>query len=255
MHTISKDPETIMEDYEMLQDFSWRQEENSTTGFIWEIHMSYYKSGLFKQALTRPSEEIRNNNKYHPRMKPEHSYWKMKKKSRSCSYLNKEAVPTAMKVLRERIVKRVQKRSLQNSIFGYFHIRRGDAKHECDSSLSVIRNFLQCSLNGTEQLGKNITILLGSDEIDKSYRKKVLDMSKDYSHVQILDADKITKQVLKNAISSGFIHKGFENNFYVYELQKVLRHQSNFSSFFLDKHRGDCPDCVPLLQDLNKHFG
>jgi hypothetical protein len=110
-------------------------------------------------------------------------------------------------------------------------------------------------LNGTEQLGKNITILLGSDEIDKSYRKKVLDMSKDYSHVQILDADKITKQVLKNAISSGFIHKGFENNFYVYELQKVLRHQSNFSSFFLDKHRGDCPDCVPLLHKLKKRFG
>jgi hypothetical protein len=256
LHKISIDREKIMEDYEMLQEFSWQhQQENSTTGFIWEIHMSYYHSGLFKQALTRPSEEIRNDSKYHFRMKPAHHYYEMKGKVNGCNYITQDAVPADMKLLRERIIDRVLKTSLQNSVFGYFHIRRGDAIHECDSSLPVLRNFLKCSLNGTEQLGKNITILLGSDEIDQSYRKRVLDLSKDYSYVKIVDADKITKHVLENALKSGFIHERFRNNFYIYELQKVLRHESNFSSFFLDKHRGNCPDCAPLVQMLDKHFG
>jgi hypothetical protein len=256
LHAITDKYKDIMEDYEMLQNFSWKQQqENSTTGFIWEIHMSYYNSGLFKQALTRPSEEIRNDTKYHFRMNPEHHYYQMKRKRNGCNYINQEAVPADMKLLRERIIDRVLKTSLQNSVYGYFHIRRGDAIHECVSSLPALRKFLKCSLNGTEHFGKNITILMGSDEIDPSYRKRVLDLSKDYSYVKILDADKITEHVLENAIKSGFIHEGFKNNFYIYELQKVLRHESNFSSFFLDKHRGNCPDCVPLVRYFDKHFG
>ena len=98
-----------------------------------------------------------------------------------------------------------------------------------------------------------MTILLGSDEIDQSYRKQVFDLAKDYSHVKLLDADQITEQILKNAISNGFLDEGFENNFYIYELESALRqYTGNFSSFFLDKRRGDCEDCIPLFQTLKK---
>ena len=251
MHVISTDTGGIIEDYEMLQEFSWKQPENGTTGFLWEIHMSYYKSSLFKQDLPNPSQDIQNNPKFHERMRPKHG-----KNKKDCSYINMEAsVPSHVKELQQQIIERVRERSLQNSIYGFFHIRRNDAMRECDSSLPVIRKYLQCSLNGTEKLGKNMTILLGSDEIDQSYRKQVFDLAKDYSHVKLLDADQITEQILKNAISNGLIDEGFENNFYIYELEKVLRHDSNFSSFFLDKHRGNCKDCTPLFQALKKRFG
>jgi hypothetical protein len=256
MHVISTDTEGIIEDYEMLQDFSWKQPENATTGFVWEIHMSYYHSRLFKQDLPNPSQDIQNNPKYQKRMRPQHHFIDWKNNKKDCSYINMEASkPHHVEELQQQIIEQVRERSLQNSIYGFFHIRRNDAMRECDSSLPVIRKYLQCSLNGTEKLGKNMTILLGSDEIDQSYRKQVFDMAKDYSHVKLLDADQITEQILKNAISNGFLDEGFENNFYIYELEKVLRHDSNFSSFFLDKHRGDCTDCTPLFEKLKERLG
>jgi hypothetical protein len=257
MHVISTDTEGIIEDYEMLQEFSWKQPENGTTGFLWEIHMSYYKSSLFQQDLPNPSQDIQNNPKYLKRMRPQHHFLDAKKNNKKCSYINMEASkPNHVKELQQQIIERIRERSLQNSIYGFFHIRRNDAMRECDSSLPVIRKYLQCSLNGTEKLGKNMTILLGSDEIDQSYRNQVFDLAKDYSHVKLLDADQITEQILKNAISNGFLDEGFENNFYIYELESALRqYTGNFSSFFLDKRRGDCEDCIPLFQTLKKRLG
>ena len=252
MHVITDPYEDIIEDFETIQEFSWKQPENATTGFLWEIRMSYYHSRLFKQDLTNSIQKMRDNPKYRYKMRPRHHFLNMKNSNKKdCNYINTEtSVPYHVKELQQQIIERVRERSLQNSIYGFFHIRRGDAIHECDSSLPVIREYLQCSLNGTEKLGKNVTILMGSDEIDQSYRKRVLDLAKDYSHVKLLDADQITEQILKAAISNGFLDEGFENNFYIYELEKVLRHDSNFSSFFLDKHRGDCTDCTPLFQKL-----
>ena len=62
-------------------------------------------------------------------------------------------------------------------MYGYFHIRRGDAIEECDTSIEVIQQFLECSLNGTEHSGKDITILLGSDEQDMYYRQNITNLA------------------------------------------------------------------------------
>ena len=122
----------------------------------------------------------------------------------------------------------------------------------------VIHEFLECSLKGTKEHIHNtktdITILLGSDEQDTTYRQSIIDLvDNHFPHVSIIDVDQLTAQVVQGGIESGLIDEGFVNNYYIYELQKVLRKEYNFSSFFLDKHRSSCPKCVPVLERIHQH--
>ena len=180
------------------------------------------------------------------------------KKDWGCLYTNDDNTePTHMSILRERLKQRVRNQSKSrspknNSVYGYFHVRRGDSINDCDTSLEVLQDFLECSLNGTEATGKHVTFLLGSDEKDNAYRKNLIQLASNFSHVSMLDADKFTEQVIREAVRNGLIDEEIvnNNNFYVYELQKVLRREYHFSSIFLDKHRSNCPKCTPLLESF-----
>lgn len=139
---------------------------------------------------------------------------------------------------------------LNNSIYGFLHIRRGDDIGKCDSRIEMIDHFLNCSLNGTEAQGENITLLLGSDETNTTYREEVMKLVGGLPHVSILDADSLTVEVIKEAVTSGLIagDAGFEsNNYYIYEVQRVLKWGYGFSSVFLDKHRTNCKQCIRLI--------
>eukprot|EP00984_Skeletonema_dohrnii_P011318 scaffold4504_cov72-Skeletonema_dohrnii-CCMP3373.AAC.1 len=156
-------------------------------------------------------------------------------------------------LLREALRERVRMNGLTNSIYGL--CRRGDAIAECDTRIEVIDYFLKCSLNGTETQGKNITLLLGSDEMSTTYREKVTKLQDGFPHVSILDADSLTLEVIKEAATiSGLIDAsaGFEdNNFYNYEVQRTLKRNlfahDKFSSVFLDKQRKNCNKCTRLM--------
>jgi hypothetical protein len=253
-----------LRDYEKIQDFSWRQDENSTTGFIWEIRGNYYPSALNNNILPEPSLDIQSNSKNSIGMMPNHHVRRTSKNTKAetkknngqlasrkhteipqCNYLT-SFVPYNMVQLGHRITEKVHSSSLQNSTYGFFHIRRGDTVGRCNTTITEIRNFLRCSLNGTERFGKNITILMGSDEMDILYRQSVLSLSNNYSHVQILDADKIILDVLRESIQSGVIDKKFENNYYVFELLKLFIRP--FASFVFTKRKSECSSCYPLLR-------
>jgi hypothetical protein len=268
LYIVSDKNSDTLKDYERLQNFSWQQEENSAIGFIWEIRSSYYSSTLNKNQLLDPPLTIQNNSKYSVDMRPKHHVRKKKKDgsqpenknirstatnhietTNRCNYVQEIVPPSDMVLLMNRIKERILSISLQNATYGYFHIRRSDTIKVCNTTIAEIRNFLQCSLNGTERFGKNITILMGSDETDESYRQSVIGLSDDYSHLQILDADKITHDVLTESIRSGVVNKKLDNNFYIYELQRALRGTvgSQFSSFHLEKRKKVCMKCVRLL--------
>jgi len=251
-HIISDGPD-MLNDYKKLQEFSWRQKDNATNGFIWEIHKSLYKSNLFEHLLPEPSKKIKRSTEYKAKMRPflrtYHHFHPQVKRNWGCLYTNDDDIePSSMNLLRKRLKRRVRRYSPDDSIYGFFHIRRGDAIEDCDTSLEVLQDFMECSLNGTEIVGKPITFLMGSDEKDDTYRQNVIDLANNFSHVSMLDADKLTRQVIREAVSNGLVNEKIENNFYVYELQKVLRREFNFSSIFLDKHRSNCPECVPLIE-------
>jgi hypothetical protein len=250
-YILSSNAADTLKDYERIQNFSWHQEENSATGFIWEIRSNFYKAALNHNILPEPSLDIQNNSKYSIEMQPMHyvrnSTNRQHIRTPPCNYIQ-SFQPTEMLLLSHRLKERVHSLSLLNSTYGHFHIRRGGGtKLTCNTTITEIRDFLQCSLNGTERFGKNITILLGSDETDESYRQNVISLSEDYSHVQILDADKIASDVLRDSIQRGVIDKKFDNNYHIFDLQNwVLKYP--FASFLFSKRRQiDCSSCAPLL--------
>ena len=243
--------------YKMLQEFSWNQEPNAETGFIWEIHVSIYDSNLFDEwLLPDPSEDtMQKAPEYNSKMQAyltTYQYFHPNQKIHGCTYTNDDQVdtePTHMKLLRERIKRRVHKHSLANSLYGYLHIRRGDAIDDCDTSVEEIRSFLACSLNGTEATGKNVTFVLGSDERDTAYRESILRLGDDFVHVKILDGDKLTRRVCSEVVKNGLMMEEIvDNNFYIYELEKIFWKENNFTSMTLSRRRTGCPKCVPLLK-------
>ena len=139
--------------------------------------------------------------------------------------------------------------SLENSVYGYLHIRRGDAIVDCDTSVEEIRSFLACSLNGTEATGKNVTFMLGSDERDTAYRESIVHLGDDFTHVKILDGDKLTRRVCFEAAENGLIMEEIvDNNFYIYELEKIFWDGFNFTSMTLSRRRTGCPKCLSLME-------
>lgn len=155
--------------------------------------------------------------------------------------------------LHKKLKHKVRMNGLNNSIYGFLHIRRGDDLGKCDSRIEVINHYLKCSLNGTEALGKNITLLLGSDETNTTYREEVMKLTGGLPHISILDADSLTVKVIKEAVRSGLIagDAGLEsNNYYMYEVQRVLKRGYGFSSVFLERHRDNCQQCLRLTDLL-----
>jgi hypothetical protein len=86
-----------------------------------------------------------------------------------------------------------------------------------------MRENFECSFNGTNNLGYNLTLLFTSDEKDMDYRKSVIELADDYNHVAIMDADKTVKTVIREATSNGVLDKHLDNNYFVFEVESILR--------------------------------
>lgn len=291
LHLVShgQSPQSLVEDFETLQSFSWNQQRDcngGTTinagGFIWEIHRSLFESDLFNKLLPEPTMINRDN--YDATMKPmlpsyRHFHPEIDGDP-GCVYINIEDkenyVPTKRRMLLEELKSRIQREAeglaaggvagggtdgkstkpAPQIVYGFFHVRRGDAIDECDSSIEVLGDFLRCSLNGAVDVGSNrhITLLFASDEKNEMYRRNVKELAHHFPHVSILDLDKMTTEVIHDAITNRSFPVGYANNFFTYELQNGIHFDANLISFFLDKHRTNCPKCVPLLEKYPSIF-
>ena len=86
---------------------------------------------------------------------------------------DRESTPAGMEASLRRLVAEIRRGSPGNrTVFGYFHIRRTDSQPRCDSEIPKVKEYLRCSLEGTERF-KNVTILFASDEKDETYRRNV----------------------------------------------------------------------------------
>ena len=82
-------------------------------------------------------------------------------------------------------------------------MRRGDSIDTCNTSVDRIKEYLACSLNGTESLGRNITLLMMTDEDDVEYRQDIMGLLDDFTHVSILDADDIVAKIVRESVRNG----------------------------------------------------
>jgi len=253
---LSKNNDNLLDHFKDIQDFSWNQSTDDETGFIWEIHRTYFEAKeLLQEKLPGPSDAALQSSfqTYSDQMQPK--LISSSHNSLSCNYLAdsaEEMTPTELSLYREELRRRVQLHSPnETSLFGFFHIRRGDAMDACDTSLDKLWEFFRCSVNGTESKEKHVTLLFGSDEKNSTYRESVIDFQNFYPHISILDADQIVSNMMTEMIQDGNMPKRNLNNYYHYELLKTLGmdRQFEFSSVFLIRRRGtDCEPCTKLTK-------
>lgn len=260
---ISNRSSSLLEHYEIIQDWSWQFENDPDRGFLWEIHQSMYSCNLRKVKplpglLNTTALSLTTTQKYEDVMRPSLS-------SRACQYVDgaiEKIEPNQLHSFRKELQHRVRIRAPNaTNIFGFLHIRRGDAKKTCNSTLPEMRQFLQCSLNGTRATGKYITLLMASDEHDQNYRQSVLDLvnqddNGQYAHVFMLDADHIVEEMIADLSSIKVMPKRLLNNYYQFELLKGIGMQKSFdfSTVFLSKRRSDCPSCTNLVSSYPDVF-
>jgi alkyl sulfatase BDS1-like metallo-beta-lactamase superfamily hydrolase len=74
--------------------------------------------------------------------------------------------------MQNRLLKWIIGHYSKDAIKGSLHLRRGDSINDCDRSVDEMRDYLACSLDGTESLGRNLTMTFMTDESDTKYRTK-----------------------------------------------------------------------------------
>lgn len=260
LHVVSKDGK-MRDDFERVQRFSFEQPHNATTGFIWEIHKQWYSSDLWLERFPDLDlNEGRENAGYQYRkeMRPYvSSYYRLhqdiKRQDRvGCVYAN-QSFPMQLAMMQKRLLGYIVRHSPNNTIFGTLHLRRGDAIGDCDTSVETMRQYFACSLEKTETLGRNITLLMTSDEDDVQYRQSIIELIKDYPHVSMLDADDIAWKLVREAADDGIVSKALENNYYIFQMESILRDRrdDSFVKFRLVRRRSHCKSCNKVARRLN----
>jgi hypothetical protein len=111
------------------------------------------------------------------------------------------------------VMARIQADAPTNAIFGTLHVRRTDTVAECNTSLEVMQDYLDCSLRNTSD--HQLAFLLSSDEPDNAYRQALIDMPKKmgWDHVRLLDLDNVVLDTMHTLINSKAVNPWINNNF------------------------------------------
>uniref|UniRef100_A0A7S1UMQ9 Uncharacterized protein n=1 Tax=Grammatophora oceanica TaxID=210454 RepID=A0A7S1UMQ9_9STRA len=276
-HVVSDEPEKMADDFVRIQEYSFQQQQhdqlkNTTTGFIWEITAPLRGLPLDLPPLLSQDdkiivvdddeeEETSSSYYYDPKMRPAPGGGDQE----GCVYAHAQCASSTQEVL-SNIEQLVRRRGRDDAILVSLHVRRGDTKAQCDTSIiPKMRDFLTCTLEGTEELGRNITLLLASDEEDFNYREDLRKLLRPFPHVSMLDLDKIIWESIEDEIEKGRLHEGLRSSYYVFWLGRMamgtdsqqstvnLECPGNFIDAKLQKRRGSCPKCsnVSLLKQLN----
>ena len=75
-----------------------------------------------------------------------------------------------------------------------------------------------------------------------------MDLANDYEHVTIMDLDKITSQVIKEAIEVGKLDSKFDNNYFEYDLENNM--YGMFKFHLARRRASECADCNPVVDLL-----
>ena len=124
-----------------------------------------------------------------------------------------------VKVMQNRLLKWIIGHYSKDAIKGSLHLRRGDSINDCDRSVDEIRDYLACSLDGTESLGRNLTMTFMTYESDTKYRTKHHGF---IGWVSPWFNSRWWCIIVGEAVRNGLIEKDVENNFYTDDVESVI---------------------------------
>jgi hypothetical protein len=231
-------------DFLKLEDYSFRQPPDATTGFIWIIRADYYKMrSAMKDLVVSSSSPKRRVNVTLPWGSANRELPPLEMLPLSpigCSYQQNRAPLYTQNLARE-ILQHIRQQAGPSSVVGSFHIRRGDTVQKCDTTFERMKSYLQCSFNGTES--RNITLLFRSDERNQTYRSAIQTMIHDLGHT-FIDLDALIKTFLEDAVKIDGGAKWRLSNYYVYALSQELMSKVSFK--LLQHYKHGCADCNEL---------
>jgi len=252
---------------------SQRYNDSNSKVFVWGIDVGFWK---FKDKLLRyirqQEQQQQQNGKVlvgdaqqYIRSLP--YLWEMSDPSESvghCQYVTMQMGPFIGLVaerLWEHIVASSQASNVSQNLYGLLHVRRGDARASCDTSIPTMLSYLHCMWDQTiqhdnatnDRKGQIMTtILLATDEPDPCYRNAVtnivtgLDQSRGHV-VAFIDLDSLAWQVMESVISESKDenHQSldrFRNNYHIFQLIQYVKEQVDFH---WERRRAfACQDCV-----------
>jgi hypothetical protein len=234
----------VVQDFLQLEDYSFRQPPDATTGFIWILRSNYYeiRKSLNQELVVSSSPKRRvsislpwgSANRELPPLEM------LPLSPIGCSYQQNMA-PLYIQNLARDMFEHIRQQAGPSSVVGSFHIRRGDTVKKCDTTLKRMKSYLQCSFNGTES--RKVTLLFHSDERDQTYRSGIQTIVKDLGHT-FIDLDALIKTFLKEAVKRDGGAEWRLSNYYVYDLSQELMKKVSFE---LQQHyKINCEDCNNL---------
>ncbi|KAL3934932.1 MAG: hypothetical protein SGBAC_009453 [Bacillariaceae sp.] len=202
-------------------------------GFIWEVYPVLYH---FYDAYTKWRRDIVGGNE---------------KGVVSCPYTDNLKSTTSHQV-KDRVIEFLQQEYPNSSHFIPLHIRRGDTKDVCDTSLAKMKDFLSCSFAGFASAHGNLAVvLLATDELDTCYRQAIQAMVQDLGHA-FVDLDTLVWNVLRGfAAAQTTNHTHLLNNVFLYKVISNVRDDERMRSA-LEKRRDQCPECQSLATLLTR---
>ena len=130
--------------------------------------------------------------------------------------------------------------------FGYLHLRRGDAVQSCDTSVSKVREYLSCSMNGTFVPTNKITMVLSTDERSQAYLSGIKEVVESFGF-EFMHLDETINFILEQRVGRKEIPDYSLNNHFTF---LVVNEVSKRASFYLERRRETaCWDCADWLKE------
>lgn len=179
--------------------------------------------------------------------------WTKWRDDRGCVYAAREeargvtaTAERVLRALRERFFGVVDGASSGPFVYGYLHVRRGDAVRSCDTELSAMEKYVNCTFASLcrEEEGRHcrtgVPLLIGSDERNETYRRGLLSLVDDHPHLHAVDLDKEVMEEIEREIARGDAPRYKRNNFSVFLVGKMILQGA---AFYVQQNRQYCPRC------------
>mmetsp|Transcript_528 Transcript_528/g.870 ORF Transcript_528/g.870 Transcript_528/m.870 type:complete len:460 (+) Transcript_528:144-1523(+) len=239
----------LREHFDVLREYTFQQQkrlENGDTGiasfnsnattkpFIWTMEGKWYS---IRGELLSHIEHIRSSTGN----KTEEDREQRNMLPVACSSHTIEWSPHIMETVRQ-VQLEITARTGGCKHFGLIHIRRGDSKKKCDTTVEKMKDYLACTFNGTENaLGINFTLLYSSDDTNKSYRNAVKKLIERNGRRRSLDLDLLVQKTLQAQVSAGTIPASKLNNYITFAV--VSRLSSGAALNLARRRTYSCNDC------------
>jgi hypothetical protein len=245
LRIISNSDDGNWEMFLQLENFTLAQVEGRGAfpedHFIWEIRTNPYSMDLY--TSDNPYHETHHRPESFPFRTP---FWR----NDGCIYMPMTSSSIYVKRVVNDVMRQIQITEFQgkgnSSITGAFHVRRGDAKGECDTSIERITRYLDCSFANTKSIG-NFTLLLSTDELDWNYIDSLLAIpqrNSTLSHVRIQWLDRILRRTTRRLIENGQLPNRLQNNYFIFVVSNEIREMTSFE--LSQRRHQDCADCRPV---------